>query len=182
MRTSSEILRNREAIFHEPTPLAHAISDTQIQVRLQNEKNDMTLIEVLFADVYNWASVEGEYRWQSTTVALTKRFSDEASDYYVATLTVSSRFNMPLFLTRLYLSGQLGTVEGPFTDNHVHNYFTFHINKPDQPPSTILDQWTHVVSNLVDRFASTKPKLDWPTSSVMNQNDLWWELQGIIEN
>ncbi len=173
-----------EAIFHEPNSrFAHAISDTQIQVRLQTKKDDMTLIEVLFADVYNWKSVDGEHRWQSTTVSMTKRFSDEASDYYVATLTVpSSRFKYAFVFDKSVLYGQLGMVEGSFTDNHVHNYFTFpYINKLDQPyqPSWITGlTWYQI---FVDRFASTKPKLDWTTSTVTNQMIFGGNLQGIIE-
>jgi glycosidase len=174
----------KEAIFHEPNSrFAHVISDTQIQVRIQTKKNDMTSVEVLFADVYNWKPVAGVHRWQPSSTLMTKRFSDDVCDYYVANLDVpSTRFKYAFVFDGNVVYGQLGLYDGPREENHVHNYFTFpYINQTDQPyrPSWLTGlTWYQI---FVDRFASTTPKLDWTTTSVNNQMIFGGNLQGIIE-
>lgn len=173
-----------EAIFHEPNSrFAHPLSTTQIQVRLQTKKEDMTTVEVLFADVYNWKSVNNVHRWQATTLPMTKRFSDDVSDYYVATLEVPlSRFKYAFVFDQSVIYGQLGLHDGVLDDNHVHNYFTFpYINTIDQPtqPSWLAGlTWYQI---FVDRFYSSKPKIDWQTLPVTNQMIFGGNLQGVIE-
>ncbi len=173
-----------EAIFHEPNSrFAHPLSETQIQVRLQTKKDDMTTVEVLFADVYNWKSSNNVHRWQATTIPMTKRFSDDAIDYYVATLDVPlTRFKYAFVFDNNVIYGQLGLHESAFVDNHVHNYFTFpYINTIDQPakPSWLTGlTWYQI---FVDRFKSTTPKLDWQTLPVNNQMIFGGNLQGIIK-
>ena len=173
-----------EAIFHEPNSrFAHPLSETQIQVRLQTKKDDMTTVEVLFADVYNWKSSNNVHRWQATTIPMTKRFSDDAIDYYVATLDVPlTRFKYAFVFDNNVIYGQLGLHESAFVDNHVHNYFNFpYINAIDQPakPSWLTGlTWYQI---FVDRFNSTTPKLDWQTLPVNNQMIFGGNLQGIIE-
>ncbi len=173
-----------EAIFHESNSrFAYPINETQIQVRLQTKKGDMLQVDVYFADVYNWGNVDGDVRWIHHTTPMMKRFSDDHSDYYVATLDVfKKRFKYAFCFDNNVLYGQLGLFEGDVKDNHIHNYFTFPYINPLDAPRT--PQWLKGLTwyqIFVDRFYTSNPKLDWKTHPVTNQMMFGGSLKGIIE-
>jgi cyclomaltodextrinase / maltogenic alpha-amylase / neopullulanase len=173
-----------EAIFHESNSrFAYALSETQIQVRIQTKKNDMSRIDVFYADVYNWDKIDGDFRWIHHTSPMIKRFSDEYSDYYVATLEVANkRFKYAFCFDESVIFGQLGMYEGLAKDNHIHNYFTYpYINLSDMPKTPEWLEGLTWYQIFVDRFHTSTPLLDWSTHPVNNQMIFGGSLQGIID-
>ena len=173
-----------EAIFHEPNSrFAFPLSKTSIQVRIQTKKDDCKFIDVIYQDIYNWEKVNDHHQWMYDTVRMTKRFSDEYSDYYVGDLVVTTkRFKYAFLLDGQVLYGQLGLYGGNVNLNHVHNYFTYpYINYSELPqsPSWLTGlTWYQI---FVDRFYTSSPRLDWSTHPVTNEQIFGGNLKGIIQ-
>lgn len=178
----------KEAIFHRPkNNFAYAYDKDTLHIMLQTKKDDVTSVELIFGDPYDWAND----LWQTDTKSMTKSGSTSLYDYW--TIAVEPEFHRMRYGFKCSDSNEtLYYMEGGFFTSlptDIANFFCFpYVNNIDvfRAPEWVKDTvWYQIFP---ERFgngdASINPEgtLPWGSSDPTPSNFFGGDFQGVIDH
>ncbi len=184
----------KEAIYHRPkNNYAYAYNDTTLHIRLRTKKEDVTSVDLLFGDPYNWKEVAPKmHQWQMEEIPMVKSGSDDLFDYWFVDIKPPFRrlrygFKLTDDTETLFFTEKGFYKEQPIDDTAYYFCFPF-LNKIDvfQAPSWVKETvWYQIFpERFANGDASINPPetLPWGSTEPKFNNFFGGDFEGIIQH
>jgi glycosidase len=198
------ITMNKAAIKHIPkSSMAYAIDSTHLHIYLQSAINDLTSVELIIADPFDYDVIDTIYYWKGKTnpfLKMNKAYNNELLDYHFLEVEALSRRRKYAFILRssdkVYFYGSSGISEIEENDilNKTKNIFTLsnYFNFPYINDEDIIDSpkwsyntiWYQIFPERFNKSAHSKGDyLAWGSvkENVSNKMIFGGDIKGIIE-
>lgn len=184
----------KEAIYHRPkNNYAYAYNEETLHIRLRTKKNDVTSVQLIFGDPYDWREIAPKkHQWHTEEIPMMKSGKDELFDYWFVEVKPAFRrlrygFKLSDGAEILFFTEKGFYKEQPTDDTAYYFCFPF-LNKIDvfQAPDWVKDTvWYQIFP---ERFAngddSINPPgtLPWGSTTPEYNNFFGGDFEGIIQH
>ncbi|MBU1144459.1 MAG: glycoside hydrolase family 13 protein [Firmicutes bacterium] len=190
-----------EAILHLPkSQMAYAIDETHLHIYLRTAKNDISKVELIIGDPFEWYQKDGVYTWGGRSFSFKEMqpsYSTEFFDYYFLEVCVPTKRSKYAFLiynnNDVYFYGcrsieKIDLMKDQEFIYDLFGYFNYpYINKEDLIDSPTWTKDTVWYQIFLDRFNKSDNSSDnyIPFGSIKDgiQNNMFFggNLLGVIE-
>lgn len=185
---------NKLALWHRAkSEFSYAYNKETLHILLRTSKNDVSSVELIFGDPFEWDGEKGKIYWKHERKTMTKRYQSDDFDYYFLDikppfLRTKYAFFIKDFDEKTFLFGSK-RVKPILSDEDLYSvfdlseYFNFpYLNYEDlhHTPSWVKDTvWYQIFP---DRFygADNQSQLTWGHLPVNNHEIYGGNLKGVI--